>query len=69
LTSTERQRAAVRATRRRSELRRADDYRRLALAVEARRDLASREVGRAWLNGRELGGEDDRYAHLAVSHD
>jgi hypothetical protein len=25
--------------------------------------------GRAWINGREVGGGDPRYDHLAVSHD
>jgi hypothetical protein len=25
--------------------------------------------GRAWLNGRELGGSDRRYAHLTRAHD
>ena len=37
-------------------------------AVNARRDSA-RGVGRAWLNGREVGGTDPRYAHLEASHD
>jgi hypothetical protein len=26
-------------------------------------------VGRAWINGREVGGSDPRYAHLAASYD
>jgi len=25
--------------------------------------------GRAWLNGREVGGTDPRYTHLEASHD
>ena len=40
--------------------------RRLAQTVEARRKLAR---GRAWINGREIGGTDPRWAHLSVSHD
>ena len=35
----------------------------------ARDDLATRGVGRAWLNGREVGGTDPRYTHLEASHD
>jgi hypothetical protein len=27
------------------------------------------EVGRAWINGREVGGTDPRYAHLDRSYD
>jgi hypothetical protein len=30
---------------------------------------AGRPPGRAWLNAREVGGSDPRYAHLAVTHD
>jgi hypothetical protein len=30
---------------------------------------AGRPPGRAWLNGREIGGPDLRYAHLGVTHD
>jgi hypothetical protein len=30
---------------------------------------AGRPPGRAWLNAREVGGADLRYAHLAVTHD
>jgi hypothetical protein len=30
---------------------------------------AGRPPGRAWLNAREVGGADPRYAHLAVTHD
>ena len=32
-------------------------------------DLATRGVGRAWLNGREVGGADPRYRHLDASHE
>jgi hypothetical protein len=33
-----------------------------------RRDLR-RRPGRAWINGYEVGGADERLAHLADSHD
>ena len=35
--------------------------------IEARRRL--QPTGRVWLNGREVGGTDPRYAHLSSSHD
>ena len=41
---------------------------RVSRAIEARRRL-DRPTGRAWLNGREVGGADPRYAHLSRSHD
>jgi hypothetical protein len=69
MTNTERYRAAAKAARRRGGLHRADGDRRVGQATEARRDLATRRVGRAWLNGRELGGTDPRYMHLSGSHD
>jgi hypothetical protein len=28
-----------------------------------------RPYGRAWINGREVGGADPRYAHLAAGYD
>jgi hypothetical protein len=34
-----------------------------------RRDPGERRRGRAWINGREIGGTDPRYAHLSLSHD
>ena len=68
MTSNERNRAE-RATRRRGGLHRADGDRRVGQAVDARHDLASRGVGRAWLNGREVGGTAPRYMHLEASHD
>jgi hypothetical protein len=40
---------------------------RMAHATEARRRLE--RLGRAWVNGREVGGADGRYAHLAHSYD
>jgi hypothetical protein len=47
----------------------------LARAMDARRrleevrDEPERRVGRAWLNGVEVGGADPRWDHLAVFHD
>lgn len=42
----------------------------LALATDARRRLTGdRTRGRAWINGREVGGGDARYAHLGRSYD
>jgi hypothetical protein len=43
----------------------------LAPAIAARRALPPLGVsrGRVWLNGREVGGRDERYAHLARIHD
>jgi hypothetical protein len=48
----------------------------LELAADARRRIAAasssepiRRRGRLWLNGRELGGPDGRFAHLASSYD
>jgi hypothetical protein len=69
MTSNERQRAAEAAARRRGGLHRADGDRRVEQAVKARHDMATRGVGRAWLNGREVGGADPRYSHLEASHD
>lgn len=44
--------------------------RRLSRAVQARRRLdSSPRGGRAWINGREIGGPDPRYGHLARIHD
>jgi hypothetical protein len=41
---------------------------RIARVIEARRRLG-RPTGRVWVNGREVGGPDPRYAHLGRSHD
>ena len=41
----------------------------LPRAIEARRRLERVRAGRAWINGREVGGPDPRYAHLARSYD
>ena len=37
--------------------------------IKAGHDLATRGVGRAWLNGREVGGADPSYRHLDASHE
>src|SRR6266536_3971847 len=47
----------------------ADSDRRLGRAIEARRDSASRGVGRAWLDAREVGGTEPRYMHVSGSRD
>ncbi len=47
-----------------------DRYQRVSSTVRARRRLTPpRGAGRAWINGREVGGSDPRYAHLAGSYD
>jgi len=38
-------------------------------AREARRRGEAAGGGRAWINGREVGGANARFAHLARSHD
>jgi hypothetical protein len=49
---------------------RADGDRRVGQIIKARHELATHRVsGRAWLNGRELGGADSRYMQLESSHD
>jgi hypothetical protein len=55
---------------------RRDRSRRVGRAVAARRRLEDggerrrrARGGRAWINGRELGGEDPRFAHLSLSFD
>jgi len=62
------QSTAVRIARQRRNLYLANEERRLGQAIRARHRLASR-VGRAWINGSEVGGEDPRYLHLSESHD
>jgi len=43
---------------------------RVARAIEARRALSPRPgTGRAWINGHEVGGVEQRFAHLTRSHD
>jgi hypothetical protein len=69
MTNNERHRAAEGAARRRGGLHRAAGDRRVGQAIKARHDMATRGVGRAWLNGREVGGADPRYTHLEASHD
>ena len=68
MTRTE-QRAAAGAARRRGDLHHADGDRRVGRAIDARRDLTNRRGGRAWINGREVGGADARYIHLSELHD
>jgi hypothetical protein len=41
---------------------------RLPRVIDAARGLAPTR-GRAWINGREVGGTDKRFAHLSRSHD
>jgi hypothetical protein len=70
MTSTERYRTAAEAARRRGGMHRAEGDRRVGQVIKARRELASQRVGgRAWLNGREVGGADPRYTQLEASHD
>ena len=46
-------------------------HRMLTRVVHARRRLETvpRGAGRAWINGREVGGSDLRFGHLARIHD
>ena len=47
-----------------------DRGRGVSRAIRARRHLTSpRGGGRAWINGREVGGADPRYAHLGTVND
>jgi len=47
-----------------------DRDQRMSRTIQARRRLISpRGGGRVWINGREVGGQDPRYAHLASSYD
>ena len=68
MTSTE-QLTRARVARRRRGSNRAEGERRVGRAIGARQGLAPRRVGRAWINGREVGGADPRYLHLSESHD
>jgi hypothetical protein len=43
--------------------------RRLETVTSERRRLERRRAGRAWINGREVGGTEPRHAHLSVTHD
>jgi hypothetical protein len=40
-----------------------------AITARQRLEAGSRPSGRAWLNGREVGGRDPRFAHLSRVHD
>src|SRR3954447_26171751 len=42
----------------------AESDRRIGRAIKPRSDLASRRVGRAWLDGREVGDTDPRFTQL-----
>jgi hypothetical protein len=42
---------------------------RLPRVIDARRALQPRSRGRAWINGREVGGADHRFAHIERSYD
>lgn len=42
---------------------------RTSRAIEARRRLNSPRGGRAWINGREVGGASERFRHLGRTHD
>lgn len=42
---------------------------RLRRAAEARRRVEGAHRGRAWINGKEVGGADPRFAHLATTYD
>ena len=42
---------------------------RLRRATEARRFVEGARGGRAWINGREVGGGDPRFAHLYRTYD
>jgi hypothetical protein len=46
-----------------------DRERHLARAAERERRVRGRRRGRAWINGREVGGPDPRFAHLALTYD
>jgi len=43
--------------------------RRPARRRRARPRPVGRTTGRAWINGREVGGTDPRFQHLAATHD
>jgi hypothetical protein len=65
-----RRRAPGGTARRRGEPQRGDGQRRVRRAISARRELAASHAGgRVWLNGREVGDADPRFAHLEASHD
>ena len=43
--------------------------RRLSRLTDPHPGPVARRAGRAWINGREVGGVDPRFAHLAASYD
>ncbi len=48
---------------------RVQEARRVLLAKRARASLERQRAGRAWINGREVGGTDPRLAHLRAVYD
>ena len=42
---------------------------RLVFSAEAARQSPAKGTGRAWINGREVGGTQGRFAHLGIGHD
>ena len=62
---TERHRTTTGPAQRRGGLHRAAGDRRVGQAVVGGRDLDGHRPGRAWMDGREVGGSDPRYAHRA----
>lgn len=48
---------------------RRDHESRFLRVIDAHRRLREAAGGRAWINGRETGGPDPRYRHLAKSYD
>lgn len=62
-------RLLAKGTARRSGMHRTGGDGRVERAIEGRFDWATRQAGRAWINGREVGGADPRYVHLSNSYD
>ena len=64
--------SSERAARRRGEMHRAGGDRRVAQTIAARHRLRLSPrpsgSGRAWINGRDVGGTDARYVHLGHSY-
>lgn len=65
MTSNERRDASGKVARRRSQPRGVRGDRRVERVKEAQREWAAPRGGRAWINGREVGGVDPRYIHLS----
>ncbi len=60
---------AAESIHRRVAIYRSGDAVRTGRVTSSERSADERTVGRAWLNGREVGGEDSRYIHLDDAHD